>query len=203
MLTAEQCCKLIDGAEPVLKAIILLGLNCAFGSSDCSSLPRSAVDLDKGWIRFSRPKTGIERRCPLWEETVAALREAEKVRPVPMDKADAGQVFLSVQGLRLVRFAGSKDKAGNDKRGSSIDSVNGAFKNLAARVGVELPSGPYILRHIHATIADEAKDRAAGDVIRGHADHSMAGNYVRRFPTLEFSTSRTTCGLGSMRAGSQ
>ena len=35
---------------------------------------RCALDLDRGWIDYPRPKTGIARRCPLWPETVAALR---------------------------------------------------------------------------------------------------------------------------------
>src|SRR5262249_47922917 len=51
-----------DGPELVragtpLKAMILLGINCGFGNADVGRLPLSAVDLDKGWIDFPRPKT--------------------------------------------------------------------------------------------------------------------------------------------------
>jgi hypothetical protein len=46
-------------------------------------LPLSAVDLDAGVIDFPRPKTGIPRRCPLWPETAAAIRELLAKRPAP------------------------------------------------------------------------------------------------------------------------
>jgi hypothetical protein len=65
LLTAADCCKLIDAASEQMKAMILLGLNAGFGQSDCSSLPRSAVDLKAGWVIFPRPKTGIPRRARL------------------------------------------------------------------------------------------------------------------------------------------
>jgi hypothetical protein len=42
-----------------LKAMILLGINCGFGNSDCAALPQKPLDLDGGWVRFDRPKTGI------------------------------------------------------------------------------------------------------------------------------------------------
>ena len=73
--------------------MILLGINCGFGPADCSRLTIDAVDLDGGWIDFARPKTGIERRCPLWPETVEALREAIAGPPKPRGKEEAGLIF--------------------------------------------------------------------------------------------------------------
>src|SRR5262249_52686696 len=60
--------------KPTLRAMLLLGVNCGLGNHDCPLLPLSALDLDAGWINVPRPKTGIARRCPLWPETVVALR---------------------------------------------------------------------------------------------------------------------------------
>jgi len=40
-----------------------------------SGLPMDRLDLRRGWRNYGRPKTGIERRCPLWPETIAALQE--------------------------------------------------------------------------------------------------------------------------------
>src|SRR5262249_28278600 len=62
-------------------AMILRGINCAFGNNDCGTLRRAAINLDTGWIDYPRPKTGMPRRCPLWPETAAALREALAARP--------------------------------------------------------------------------------------------------------------------------
>ena len=56
--------------------MILLGINCGFGNHDCGTLPKSAIDLEAGWVNYPRPKTAIERRCPLWPETIEAIREA-------------------------------------------------------------------------------------------------------------------------------
>ncbi len=75
MFEADELRKIIDAAPQPLKSMILLGINCGFGATDVSSLPLSAVDLKAGFVTFPRPKTSVERRAPLWPETVKALRE--------------------------------------------------------------------------------------------------------------------------------
>lgn len=74
LFTREEILQMLLCAGPALECMILLGINCGFGNADCGQLPLSAVDLDKGWIDFPRPKTGFRRRCPLWPETVKALQ---------------------------------------------------------------------------------------------------------------------------------
>jgi hypothetical protein len=71
--TAEQVRKLVDGAVDNLRAMILMGINCGFGPQDCFTLPASAVDLETGWHDYWRTKTQVDRRCPLWPETVTAI----------------------------------------------------------------------------------------------------------------------------------
>ena len=56
-----------------LRAMVYLGVNCGFNNSDCGNLPKSALDLKHGWIDFPRVKTGVQRRCPLWPETIATF----------------------------------------------------------------------------------------------------------------------------------
>ena len=81
MFEAEELRKVIAAASQPMKAMILLGANCGFGNQDVATLPVKALDLKAGWVTFPRPKTGIDRRCPLWPETVAAVQEALAERP--------------------------------------------------------------------------------------------------------------------------
>jgi integrase len=97
---AAELRALLAAARPHIRAMMLLGINCGFGNADCGTLPRSALDMERGWVNYPRPKTGIDRRCPLWPETVEALRAALAMRPEPGDPADAGLVFLTKYGKR-------------------------------------------------------------------------------------------------------
>lgn len=66
MFEAAEVRAVLDKALPQLKAMILLGVNCGFGNADCGNLPLAALDLERGWVNYPRPKTGVQRRCPLW-----------------------------------------------------------------------------------------------------------------------------------------
>lgn len=167
MLEAKECRDLIDRAGVPFRAMILLGLNAGFGNTDVGTLPLEAVDLERGWIDFPRPKTGIDRRCPLWPETVAALREVLAVR---RSKKEAQQFFfVNSRGTVWV------------KAGKSDNLVTRAFSRLAKELGVHRPGlGFYTLRHVFRTVADGAKDPVAIDLIMGHSDPSMAAHYRER-----------------------
>ncbi|MGH7222958.1 MAG: tyrosine-type recombinase/integrase, partial [Gemmataceae bacterium] len=171
MLEADELRQLINAAPVPFKAMLLLGVNCGFGNADCGALPLTALDLDAAMIDYPRPKTGIARRCPLWPETVAALREALAVRPEPKDKADANLVFLLSVGRRWVSIT---EKSRND-------NVSIHFTNLMKTLGIHREGiGFYTLRHVFRTIADAARDPVAIDLIMGHTDPSMAAHYRER-----------------------
>jgi integrase len=149
--------------------MILLGINCAFGNTDCAGLTLSAVDLERGWINYPRPKTGIPRRCPLWPETVDAIRAALEVRPKPADYPDCGKVFLTERGTACVVQTAN---------GHKKDLIGVRFTNLLRALGVHREGvGFYSLRHTFETVAGEAKDQVAVDLVMGHTDPSMAANY--------------------------
>jgi integrase len=171
MLEADQLRTLIGAARQPIKAMILLGINAAFGNHDCASLPLFAVNLDTGWIDFPRPKTGIPRRCPLWPETVAAVREALAARPQPKDQADADCVFVCKKsGKRWVRNEGARR-----------DNISMEFRKILKRLGLHRPRvGFYTLRHVFRTVADAARDPVAIDIIMGHSDPSMGAHYRER-----------------------
>jgi integrase len=166
LFTAEEIRRLIHAADIPLKAMTLLGVNCGLGMADCGKLPLAAVNLDTGIIDLPRPKTGIPRRCPLWPETVQAIREALAKRPQPKDEADAALVFLTARG-------GSWHK----ETGGSY-AVH-KFCDLLSKLGINGRKGLgfYTLRHAFRTVADEAKDQPAADYIMGHEVPHMSSVY--------------------------
>jgi len=171
MLEADELRKLIAVAPSPLKAMILLGLNAGFGNNDASTLPLSAVDLEKGWVDFPRPKTGIARRSPLWLESIDAIREMLANRPMPTSDADKELVFLQRSGRRWVR----------DTEKSRTDNISVQFAALLKELGLYREGiGFYTLRHVFRTVADAARDPVAIDLIMGHSDPTMGGHYRER-----------------------
>ncbi|NQU21957.1 MAG: tyrosine-type recombinase/integrase [Candidatus Nealsonbacteria bacterium] len=171
MFEATELRMMLDAALPHIKAMILLGINCGFGNSDISTLPKAALDLDHGWVDHPRQKTGTERRCPLWPETVAALKEAIANRPTPKDSADDGLTFITIQGNQWVRLQGN----------GWNDAVTIMCRELLAKLGLKRPGRNfYALRHTFRTIADETLDQPAINLIMGHTDTTMAGVYRER-----------------------
>jgi integrase len=97
MFTPEQLRSMLEAANPVQKVIVLLAINTAMGNSDLARLPISAIDLENGWVNFARGKTGIDRKIPLWPETVAAIKEWLAVRP-KAKPGSAKYLLISSQG---------------------------------------------------------------------------------------------------------
>jgi len=203
MFEADELRSIIDAATQPMRSMVLLAINAGLGNTDVSTLPLSAVDLRRGWLDFPRPKTAIERRCPLWDETVDSLREAIESRPAGL----AELMFVTKYGQRWVR---TSDKGG------PIDGVANEFSKLLKsprcpkcgrihRVGRgELPAkcdrcswkpkagedwqslhrpglNFYAARHTFQTIAEESRDLPSVKFIMGHVDNSMSGEYRERF----------------------
>ena len=163
-------------ASPAMYAMVLLGLNAGLGNTDCASLPQSAVNLKTGWVEFPRPKTAVQRKIPLWPETVAALRDAIAKRPDALDPEDSDLCFLTERGTRFVRVQESKQ---SKNRFVVINGLSRRFEQLlsALKIGQRKGIGFYTLRHVFETIAGGSKDQVAVDSIMGHVDPSMAAAY--------------------------
>jgi len=169
LFTADEVRQLLDAATQPLKAMLLLGINAGLGNSDCGKLPLSALSLETAWLDFPRPKTGIARRCPLWPETVDAVREAIAHRPVSKSEEHAALVFIT-------RYGGSWAKAVADSPITKETQKILKKLGIAGRKGL----GFYSLRHTFRTIADEAKDQPAADFIMGHSRDDMSSVYRER-----------------------
>jgi integrase len=166
LFTAGEVRRLIDAAGPSMRAMILLGVNAGFGNADCGNLPLSAVDLDNAIIDYPRPKTGCPRRCSLWPETVAALREALANRHEPKNEEDAGLFFITKYG-----YGWSKD--------TSTNPVSQEMAKLLKKLGINGRKGLgfYTLRHTFRTVADETKEQVVADFIMGHEVPNMSAAY--------------------------
>jgi integrase len=168
-------------ADLPLRAMVLLGVNCGFGNMDCAELTFSNLDLDRGWIDFPRPKTGIARRCALWPETVAAVREAIAERPKPANYAECGRVFLTSRGNSFIVITTNIDPEKRLARSNRKDLICIQFKKLLDALGIHREGvNFYALRHTFETVGGEAKDQVAVDLVMGHSDPSMAGHYRER-----------------------
>jgi len=169
--TAEQIGKLLDGASLQMRAMILLGLNCGFGCTDCSELLWEHVDLEKPRVCYPRRKTGVERDLPLWPETVAALSAIPRKNE---------RVFNTQTGKPWVRMIEGSDKDGNKKH-TNNDSIGKGFSKLIKKVGIEKEKGMgfYTLRRTAATLTAASGDPFAVQRLLGHADLTMATTYVQ------------------------
>ncbi len=162
LFTADEVHQLLGAAGVQVKAMILLGGNAGLGNGDCSGIRRSALDLDAGWLDYPRPKTGIARRCPLWPETVEAIRAAMASRPAEKDQADADLVFITKYG---------------ESWGKNPTALSHEMKKLLGKVGINGHRNFYTLRHTFRTVADAAKDQPAADHIMGHESPHMSSHY--------------------------
>ena len=164
-LQPEQIRAIIDKAGISLKAMVLLAVNCGFGNADCGTLPIEAVDLEGGWVSYSRPKTGVSRRAKLWPQTIEAIRVALEKRPEPNDRAHRGLVFITKQ-----RESWAKGAAGNDPIGLM-------FRRLLVELEMHRDQlGFYSLRRTFRTVADQVRDTHAINLVMGHtADSSDMG----------------------------
>jgi integrase len=153
LLSAAQIHALLAVATVPVRAMLYLGINCAFGNNDCAALVRKELDLEGGWATFQREKTGLGRRCPLWPETIAALRTALDARPAARDPALEPRVFLTHHG-----------------RAWSQCTLSDEFDRLRGRSAVPLGSQTfYTLRHTFVTVArKQTRDADAIRMITGH-----------------------------------
>ena len=177
---AAEIRRLIDAAGAQLKAMILLGINGALGNTDVASLPLPALDLKKGWLDYARVKTGIDRRIPLWPETISALQAAIEARPQPHDPEDANCVFLTAFGQKWVRYSVVEEKHHGKKRikPKFDDGLAKVFAKMPAELKIKRPRiGFYTLRHTFKTVVGGSRDQVAVNAIMGHVDASMAAEY--------------------------
>jgi len=169
--TAGQIRRLLECANDTMKAMVWLGLNCGFGCTDCSELCWKHLDLEHGRVSFPRPKTGVVRNLPLWEETVQSLKAIPRINE---------RVFNTRRGNKWVYVKQERAKDGTTKL-TSYDGISSEFSKLLKIAGIKTKKGVgfYTLRRTAATLAAKSGDPFAVQRLLGHADLKMATTYVQ------------------------
>lgn len=170
LFTAKEINLLIDELGVHMRAMVYLGINCAFKNEDCGILPLEKVDFENALIQWPRPKTQEIRCCTLWPETVEALKASLARRPEPKDEFK-DLFFVTVNGLAWTDGGRSKNPIG--------DRTRAALK----RAGIYRPGVAFsALRTTFRTIADniDERDERAANLIMGHVDDSMASVYIQK-----------------------
>ncbi len=164
LFTAEQIHVLTNAAGEQLRCMILLAINTGCGNADCARLEFRHLDLDNGWLDFPRQKTGVERRCRLWSETIAALREAISKRREPKREAFQDRVFITQRGQSW------------EPKGGGCP-ISQEFAKLKRASKIDVPGSFYSLRHTFATVAGGCRDQVAVNACMGHADAHISAEY--------------------------
>ena len=155
--------------------MILLAVNCGFGNTDCAELKKDHIDWRKGWVDYARPKTFIERRCKLWPETLAALKElVDNTNRTEKEPEYAALVFLTQkQGTPWI-----KERQSPSGKWYRDDSIAKEFAKLQAKLKL-LRAGRtfYGLRHTFATVAGDSCDQVAVNKAMGHVDETISAHY--------------------------
>jgi len=131
----------------------------------------NCIDLEHGWIDYPRPKTGVPRRCPLWPETVEAIKavagragETQKSRRPEA----AGLLFVTRKGFPFVRSE-PKVSANGQPYVVEHDAIATTLKRIMERKRIAIPGlGFYGLRRSFETIGGETGNQVAVDHIMGH-----------------------------------
>lgn len=157
LFTAAEIRKLLDTATEPLRTMILLGINCGLGNADCGRLEAKHVDLEKGWLHFPRPKTGLDRRASLWPETVSALKQFQ---------VEAGLIFRTKYGESWTK---------EDLKDNPIAKE---FRKVAKAANLHRKGvGFYALRHTFETVGGASLDQVAVDHIMGHEPSHISTVY--------------------------
>jgi site-specific recombinase XerD len=159
LFTPAQIHAILDESGVRMKAMVLIGINCGYHNSDCEtiSLAQLQAAIKTGTIEHAREKTEVERACPLWPETIAALKAWIDRRPQCKSK----RAFVLPSGRDL-----------------SPVNCDVAKRFRAVREAAEISDGGFSwLRKTFATFAGETGDQVAVNFIMGHVDGTVPGIY--------------------------
>ncbi|WP_417744863.1 tyrosine-type recombinase/integrase [Rosistilla oblonga] len=158
--------EIVKVAPQPMKSFVLLGINCGFLPCDCGRLQFSHIDLDGGWLDFTRHKTGNPRAAKLWPETVASIRDWLTKRPTDHEWKDL--VFLTkyrnpwhqdgeVRHSPIsTGFSRMVDKTELVRAGRSFSALRTTFKTRAE--DIDAVAAKYVMGHSARSESESVED---------------------------------------------
>ncbi|MBU4271527.1 MAG: tyrosine-type recombinase/integrase [Planctomycetes bacterium] len=174
MFEREELLAILNGATTETRAVVLLALNAGLGNGDIAALPIKALNLKSGWLDYPRAKTGVPRHCPLWPETIAAIKAMPAERRPPKNPEHEGLLFLNER----------RNAYGTTAKGMRPhQGIGRLFDRTVTKAGIKRPGTTfYSIRRTFQTIAEGAHDSTAIAAIMGHTPHvnDMSAIYRQR-----------------------
>jgi len=153
-----------ESATLHMKAFDLLAVNAGLGNADIAKLGPNHINLQTGWLDFPRPKTAVERRAKLWDETCEAVVAATESQP----KCKLANELLFVT-IRRRPYSNPE---------TNCCAISQSFRRLCREVDVYSEGKTfYALRHVFATVGGGAKDQPALNYCMGHDDGHISSHY--------------------------
>ena len=159
LFTPGQIRTMLDESGLRMRAMILLAINAGYHNNDAETLDLTSLHaaIATGTIEHAREKTEVARACPLWPETLQALKDWIERRP----ETNSRKAFVFADGKEL--------------SGKNCD-VSKMFR--AVRIASRIKDGGFSwLRKTFATYASESGDQVAVNFIMGHVDAEISGVY--------------------------
>jgi len=171
-LEEAELCAMLDSVDPQARnarrdyALLLFLYNTGARAQEVVDLKLDDLSLQSVYQVQLTGKGGKQRNCPLWPETVAALKEVLQQRP-PHGRESAS-VFLNAKGEPLTRFG-----------------LRYIVRKYAAKAARRCPSlkskktGPHTIRHATAmALLQATNDITVVKDWLGHADVNTTHGYV-------------------------
>jgi len=194
--TVEELSTLYRVASPIVRAMILLGLNCGFQEADFGDLEDGHLFIDRllpaviaskagakhadKWIMMPRGKTGCPGLHKLWPETVSAIRWliARRDKTVKATVRATAKLFIAETGRSLTEKTG----AGNRSR-----RVHNLWRNCLRSAAKHLGDMQTLpVKFLRKASGNYIREIATDDVVAIHLRHGHASSdslmeqYARR-----------------------
>jgi integrase len=170
----KEFAKLLEKADPQMKAILLAALNFCMYGAEVAVLNWSDVDLEKMTLSTSRNKTGIVRVATIWPETAAALRE------LPRNQTDA--MFLTAIGTQADSLC-----------------IYRLFKPVRKAASLEAIQFSQVRDSAYTAAVEAGVDLNICRILAGHSS-GISDHYVKRRPQMvkdACDAIRSAYGIGS------